>query len=151
MSYTLPEFLAHALAMENEAAERYLELADMMEAHANLDVAGIFREMHRYSIMHRDSIKEHAGQIELPQIKSWQFRWVAPTEVGDEDGFDYMMTPHDALQYARDNEERAMHFYQTVAGRTDDPEVGRLAAEFADEEKEHTEALEDWLERVPPS
>ena len=30
MSYTLPEFLAHAVALEHEAAERYLELADMM-------------------------------------------------------------------------------------------------------------------------
>lgn len=137
--------------MENEAAERYLELADMMEAHNNLDVATIFRDMYRYSIMHRDSIKEHVGEIDLPQLKSWQFRWVMPTEVGDEDGFDYMMTPHNALQYARDNEERAMHFYQTVAEGTDDPEVRRLAAEFAEEEREHTEALEDWLERVPPS
>ena len=32
MNYTLPEFLAHAIALEHEAAERYLELADMMEA-----------------------------------------------------------------------------------------------------------------------
>jgi len=151
LSYALPEFLAHALAMENEAADRYLELADMMEAHINLDVAAIFRDMHRFSIMHRDSIKEHVGEIELPQLKSWQFRWVAPTEVGDEEGFDYMMTPHNALQYARDNEERAMRFYQTVAEQTDDAEVRRLAAEFAEEEKEHTEALEDWLERVPPA
>jgi hypothetical protein len=35
MSYSLPEVLAHAIALENEAAERYLELADMMEAHRN--------------------------------------------------------------------------------------------------------------------
>ena len=151
LSYTLPEFLAHALAMENEAAERYLELADMMEAHINLDVAAIFRDMYRFSIMHRDSIKEQVGKIELPELSSTQFRWVLPTEVGDEDGFDYNMTPHNALLYARENEERAMQFYQTVAERTDDPEVKRLAAEFAEEEKEHTEPLEDWLDRVPPS
>lgn len=151
MSYTLAEFLAHALAMEDESAERYLELADMMEAHNNLDVASIFRDMHRFSIMHRDSIKEHVEDIELPVLKSWQYRWVAPTEVGDEDGFDYMMRPHNALQYARDNEERAMMFYQTVAERSDDPEVQRLGAEFAEEEKEHTAALDNWLERVPPS
>ena len=29
MNYSLPEFLAHAIALEHEAAERYLELADM--------------------------------------------------------------------------------------------------------------------------
>ena len=151
MSYSLPEFLAHALAMEGEAAERNLELADMMEAHDNLEVSGIFRDMHRFSTMHRNEIRERTGDLELPKLKSWQYRWVAPTEVGDEEGFDYTMTPHQALRYARENEERAMRFYQAVAGNSDDPEVRRLAAEFAEEEREHTEALDKWLERVLPS
>ena len=47
MSYTLPEFLAHAIAMEQEAADRYLELADMMEAHHNDAVSAVFRDMCR--------------------------------------------------------------------------------------------------------
>jgi len=64
MSYTLPEFLAHAVAMEEEAAERYLELADMMEAHRNDDVAAIFRDMNRFSNMHRDEIKARVGSID---------------------------------------------------------------------------------------
>ncbi|HRP94832.1 MAG TPA: ferritin family protein [Rhodocyclaceae bacterium] len=85
MSYSLPVFLAHAIAMEREAAERYLELADMMEAHNNLDVASLFRDMVRYSTMHGDSIVERAGKLELPKLQSWQYRWVAPTEVGDEE------------------------------------------------------------------
>ncbi len=149
MSYSLPEFLAHAIAMENEAAERYLELADMMEAHDNLDVAKVFRDMHRFSIMHRDSIIERAGTIELPKLKSWQYRWTSPPEVGDEDAFDYMMVPYHALEYARENEQRARDFYQSCTGDTDDAEVKRLAEEFAEEEQEHTDALDDWLERTP--
>jgi rubrerythrin len=48
MDYTLPEFLAHAIALEHEAAERYLELADMMEAHRNDPVSALFRDMVRY-------------------------------------------------------------------------------------------------------
>ena len=44
MDYTLPQFLAHAIALEREAAERYLELADMMEAHRNDEVAALFRD-----------------------------------------------------------------------------------------------------------
>ena len=63
MSYTMPEFLAHAIAMEREAAERYLELADMMEAHNNLEVASLFRDMVRYSNMHGDSIVERAAGV----------------------------------------------------------------------------------------
>ena len=48
MSYALPEFLAHAVALEQEAADRYLELADMMEAHRNDAVSAVFRDMTRF-------------------------------------------------------------------------------------------------------
>src|SRR3990172_7914967 len=103
MSYTLPEFLAHAIAMEQEAVDRYLELADMMEAHRNDAVSVVFRDMSRYSVMHRDSIRARAGSLELPRLKSWQYRWRTPPEVGDEDGFDYLLEPYHALRYARAN------------------------------------------------
>ena len=65
MDYTLPQFLAHAIALEREAAERYLELADMMEAHRNDEVSALFRDMVRYSRLHHDSIVERAGGIVL--------------------------------------------------------------------------------------
>ncbi len=150
MNYTLSDFLAHAVAMEDEAAERYLELADMMEAHNNLDVAAVFRDMCRYSQLHRDSIKERAGSTPLVKPHSWQFRWQSPPEVCDEEAFDYTLTPYQALHYARDNEQRAMEFYRSVAEKSDAAEVKRLAEEFAEEEQEHTAALDEWLQRTPP-
>jgi len=149
MSYTLPEFLAHAIALEKESAERYLELADMMETYNKNDVSGLFREMHRYSVMHHDSVRERAGTIELPTIKSWQYRWVTPPEMTDEDAFDRELDAFTALQYAHDNELRAMNYYQSVVDESEDSEVKRLAAEFAAEEKEHAEALERWIARTP--
>ena len=57
MSYTLPEFLAHAVALEHEAAERYLELADMMESYRNDEVSSLFRDMVGFSRLHCDEIK----------------------------------------------------------------------------------------------
>jgi len=145
MDYSLNEFLALAIAMEEEAAERYLELADMMEAHDNQKVSKLFRDMNRYSCLHRDSIKERAAAIELPSLKSWQYRWTAPSEVGGEEGFDYSMEPFDALEYARENEVRAMQFYQSVADATKDEELKTMATEFAEEETEHTQMLDDLL------
>jgi hypothetical protein len=82
MSYTLPEFLAHAVALEHEAAERYLELADMMESYRNDEVSSVFRDMVRFSQMHRDEIKARVGSIELPKLRSWQYRWSSPPEMG---------------------------------------------------------------------
>lgn len=145
MSYALPEFLAHAVALEQEAADRYLELADMMEAHRNDAVSEVFRSMTRFSQMHRDEIKARVGAIRLPQLKSWEFRWRSPPEVGGEEGFDYMIEPYNALKYARANELRAMQYYRSVAEESADAEVRRLAAEFAYEETEHVAALDKWI------
>ena len=149
MDYTLPEFLAHAIALEHEAAERYLELADMMEAHRNDLVATLFRDMVRYSRMHRDSIIERAQGVTLPKLRSWQYRWKQPAEVGGEEGFDPQLDVYNALRYALQNELRGLDFYAAVGEKTADDEVRRLATEFAAEETEHVQALEDWLAHTP--
>ncbi len=128
MSYALPEFLAHAIAMEQEAADRYLELADMMEAHRNDPVSQVFRDMCRYSEMHRDSIVERAKGVALPKLNSWQYRWRTPPEVGGEEAFDYMLEAYNALKYARGNEVRSFKYYR-----------------IAEEEREHVRALDKWL------
>ncbi|MCC6608757.1 MAG: ferritin family protein [Burkholderiales bacterium] len=148
MSYTLPEFFAHAIALENEAAERYLELADMMEAHRNDEVSTLFRDMVRFSQMHRDEIKARVGAIQLPELRSWQYRWRSSPEAGGEEAFDYTLDAHTALRYARANEVRAMEYYQRVAKESTDKEVVRLALEFASEEEGHVAALDKWLERT---
>ncbi len=149
MDYTLPVFLAHAIALEREAAERYQELADMMEAHRNDEVSALFRDMVHYSKLHHDSIVERAAGIALPALRPNQFRWSVPPEVGGEEAFDYTISAYNALRYARENEVRAMEYYTQVAQQTADKEVRRLATEFAGEETEHVEAIEDWLARTP--
>ena len=149
MDYTLPEFLAHAIALEHEAAERYLELADMMEAHRNDDVSALFRDMVRFSRLHHDSIVERARGVALPTLRSWQYRWTHPPEAGGEEAFDYTLDAYSALTYARENEARALDYYSTVGQQSSEPEVKRLAAEFAAEETEHVQALDDWLARTP--
>jgi len=149
MSYTLPEFLAHALALEQEAAERYLELADMMESYRNDAVSSVFRDMHRFSLLHRDDIRKRVGDIELPQLRSWQYRWRSPPEVGGEEAFDHTLEPYHALKYARANEVRAMEYYHSVAEQAGDAELVRLATAFAEEESEHVEALDKWIAQTP--
>lgn len=149
MSYTLPEFLAHAVALEHEAAERYLELADMMESYRNDEVSSVFRDMVHFSQMHRDEIKARVGSIELPKLKSWQYRWTTPPEMGGDEAFDYLIEPYHALKYARGNELRAMEYYRSVASGAEDTEVKRLATDFADEEAGHVASLDEWLARTP--
>lgn len=149
MDMKLPEFLAHAIALEREAAERYLELADMMESYRNDAVAATFRDMVRYSTLHHDEIVERARGVTLPELRSWQYRWRQPPEVGGDEAFDPQLNVYDALRYARENEFRAQAFYSRAAEESEEAEVRRLAAEFAAEEAEHVRALDDWLAQTP--
>jgi rubrerythrin len=149
MPYALPEFLAHAVALEQEAAERYLELADMMESYRNDPVSALFRDMHRFSVKHRDQIQARVGSVVLPLLKSWQYRWRTPPEVGGEEAFEPALDAYAALRYARENERRALAYYRSVAEEAEDPEVLRLASDFADEEAGHVAALDQWLASTP--
>ncbi len=121
MDYTLPEFLAHAITLEREAAERYLELADMMESHRNDEVSALFRDMVRYSRLHHDSIVERAGGIVLPTIGPWDYFWRTPPEAGGDEAFDYTLNAYDALRYARENELRRSSTTPAQASRPPTP------------------------------
>lgn len=152
MTTEVATFLAHALAMENEAADRYDELADTMEIHNNPAVAELFRQMAAFSRRHAESVAERAARHDLPALKSWQYRWntFEPPEVGAIEGTHYRMTPHHALSFALDNERRGRDFYAARAKDGANGELRRLAAEMAEEEAAHVAELERWLERVPP-
>ena len=72
---TLPEFLAHALAIEDEAAARYHELAALMLTHNNQVVADVFAKLAGYEAQHAAKIRELAEEVQLPPIAPWEYRW----------------------------------------------------------------------------
>jgi rubrerythrin len=150
MTTKVATFLAHALALEDEAADRYEELADVMEVHNNSEVALMFKQMSEFSRMHGLQVKQRAQGHVLPKLRSWEYRWNTPEspEAGAPENTHYLMTPWHALTFALANERRGLEFYANTAKASDDAEVRRLAAEMADEEQEHVAALERWLART---
>ncbi len=144
-------FLAHAIALEAEAAERYDELADTMEVHNNPAVAEIFRKQAHFSRLHWAEVTETAAALTLPQLKPWEYRW--QTAEGPESApverTHYLMTPYHCVHLALQNERRGHQYYADVAHRTEDPEVRRLAALFAAEEAEHVALLEKLAATIP--
>lgn len=147
----MDEFLAHAVALETEAVERYEELADNMMVHNNEDVGELFAKLADLSRQHATSILALAADRELPALKPWEFAWEgdeAP-ETGRAEDSHYLMNRTQALRLALDNERRGRDFYAGVAQKWPDPAVRVLAAEFAAEEGEHVAALERWLETAP--
>ena len=147
----LETFLAYAVALEEEAADRHDELADMMEVHNNPDVAGTFRQLAHYSRLHAAEIRARSMEHELPVIAPWDFEWegMEGPETGDIGDVNYLMSRNHALNIAMGNEQRAHDFYNLIGTDSPDPAVRALAAEFAGEEKEHLALLKKWLDNEP--
>jgi rubrerythrin len=147
---TLPEFMACAWAMENEAAMRYAEFADAMEMHNNREVAALFRTMAGYEGKHADHILEEMGWIEPPALPDDGWRWSgfeAP-ETAPIDEVHYLMQPWHALQLALAAEERAQRFFATLARAATSGSVRAAAQELEAEEREHVELVRAWLAKV---
>lgn len=146
-------FLAYSVALEEEAAARHDELADMMEVHNNPEVAATFRKLAGYSRLHAREIRDHSRGSDLPRMAPWDFGWetMEGPETADLAAVDYLMNTARALQIATGNERRAHEFYRSISEESPDAAVRALAAEFAEEEKEHLALLAKWQARVPES
>ena len=144
------EFMAHAYAMEAEAAERYAEFADSMEAHNNREVAELFRKLSRIEQRHADQILEQMGWKQSP-VTSVDVRWEGAEgpETADSTELHYLMQPYHALQIALHNERRARDFFAQLAKVTKDAGVRKGALEMEQDEAEHVRLIEEWLKRTP--
>lgn len=148
---TVEDFLAHAVALESEVAERYEDLAQSMEVHNNPDVAEVFHRLARASDKHAGEMRLRAGGVELPVVAPWEFAWgggEAP-ETPSMDGTHYLMTPYHALDLARSAEIEAQNFYTAVAENSSNSEVKKMAFEFAYEEAEHVHLVNKWIADHP--
>jgi rubrerythrin len=144
-------FLAHSIALEREAADRLMELAETMEVHNNRELHQLFTTLTTYSETHAADIKELAERENqntvLPSFKAWEYSW--PDEESPEifhyARVHYLMTAEEALQTALGVEQSAESFYDDIAKSTSNPEIKRLAEQFAREELEHARAIADQL------
>jgi rubrerythrin len=147
---TIAELMTYAYAMETEAAERYAEFADAMEAHNNPEVAELFRKLARIEHQHGEQVLQAMGWATPPPHRGG-FRWLgteAP-ESGERAELHYLMHPYHALRIAHQNEQRAYDFFSRVARSTGNAAVRRAAAEIEEEEREHVHLIEEWLKRTP--
>lgn len=150
-SFSMAELMVHALVIELEAVQSYKDLAVQMEQCGNDEVAGLFEKMSELEAGHAAKIREKAGDIELPELAPWEYRWAGlePPENIDLAGIHYLMTPHHALKLALENEMNAMAFFEAAANGSADKRIRSLAIEFAEDERQHVAWMEDWLAKYP--
>lgn len=148
---TLTEFMAMALLMETEAAQRYSELADAMDTHNNREVALLFRRMAEIETRHAQRIVTEMNWREVPVMLAGLTAWTdfeSPEATSSED-VHYLMQPYQALQLALAGEQRAERFFSHLARVADVASVRKAARELRDEEREHVALVEAWMSKVP--
>jgi rubrerythrin len=146
---TVQEFMARAWAMEDEAAERYAELAEQMRTHHNAEVAELFERMSRIEGRHRDQIMAQMGWKHAPEPGAFHWGDSEGPETTDYGELHYLMQPYHALKIALHNEERAAGFFSQLAATRLPAAVRKAAADMAEEEREHVRLIRDWLARFP--
>jgi rubrerythrin len=148
---TLDDLLIYAHELEQDAVARYQELVDQMIVHNQPELVELFQTMVRAESLHVDKVRVLASDRELPRLAPWDYRWLtqeAPESVpiGQER---YRMRPRQALELALAAEERAHAFFAHVADSSPDPAARQMAAELAEEERQHADLVREWLNLYP--
>lgn len=145
------ELLAHALAIEEDALERYVMLADQMERHNNTELREIFLKLASHEEHHAQEIRDRADYMKLPRLTLYDLKKAGNNspEAAELGEAHYKMTPWHALQMALKAEQRAFDFFEEIVSGAQDADLKRWAQEFRDEEAEHVQLVEHLLERYP--
>lgn len=145
------DLLAHAIAIEHEAAVRYAELGERMGEMGNDVVAELFLRLARLEKDHELELERRAEGLSLPRIAPGQYAWFdkgAP-ETAAHDLVLNLLTPPAALKIALDAEVRAAAFFESARKQARDPALADLAAEMAAEEGVHIAWVKSAIRRTP--
>jgi len=144
---SVEEFLAYAVNLESEAATRFGQLADAMDACGNREVGRLFRRLSDYSRLHLADARARSGFRDIPKMKPGEFIWpgLESPETAAIWAADPFMGREEALEIALDAETASYDYYKSVLDATADPEIKVMAKEFAEEESEHVAELQKWI------
>lgn len=145
------ELLAHAIAIEREAAARYAELGERM-ADLGIDTVGeLFLRLAKLEKNHEQELLRRAAGLQLPALSPAEYAWLddGSPERAPHDLVLNLLTPRSALQIALQAEERAAQFFEAARRQVGDPGLAAMAAEMAAEEGVHIAWVKSALRRTP--
>jgi rubrerythrin len=146
MMESVEEFLSYAINVEQEAAERFGQLADAMESCGNREVGKLFRCLSDYSRLHLADARARSGFRDMPVMAAQDFIWpgLESPETAAIWATDPFIGRDQALEIALDAETAGYEYYKGIFDTTTNPEIKAMAKEFAEEESEHVAELQKW-------
>lgn len=144
MIESLEELFAVAAAMEQEAIDGYVELAQRMHRENQPALAEVFEQLVAEETMHLENVGHWSQRLigKGPDLSA--LRW-EPEALFDDEGAGSiapeLLSSYRAFSTAVRNEERAFAFWTYVASQSPSAELRRAAEQMAREELDHVARL----------
>ena len=144
---SIPEFYAHALAIESEAVQRYREFEAYFTGRGDDVLAGLCHNLAVLEEEHLEALRKSCEGIELPAVNMAEHGWLAAErDEAAERAFYRVVDARQLLEIALRSECNALGFFQWVATSSPDGSVRSLAHEMAIEEMEHVNWVRNAIE-----
>lgn len=144
----LRDALDFAVIVEEEAKDRYEELADQMEIHHNEAAARFFRLMFDVETKHQSQLAEQRKSLFGADPAAVTRDMIFDIEAPEYDDARANMTERQALQVALRAEEKAYEFFGKALEQVQDPKVRELFAHLRDEELEHQRLVQKKIDKL---
>jgi len=146
---SIKDALDLAILVEEEAMDRYQELADNLDVHNTGDAAQFFRFMVGCEARHGEELREKRRELfrEEPSAVDRSMLW--DVEAPGYDATRTFMTIQDALKVAMAAERKAFEFFDGALPEVTDAEVRELFTELRQEEVEHMAMVREQMKKVP--
>jgi rubrerythrin len=147
---TLRDAMDLATLIEEEALERYEELADQLEQHRTPAAARFFRFMARQEAKHCASLAQRRARLFDKEPRTVQREMIFDVEAPEYDEARAFMSVREALATALRSERKARAFFSSALAHIADAQVRTLFEELYKEEVEHEALVLKELDKLPP-
>lgn len=145
----LRDALDLAILIEEEAKDRYEELASQMELHRTPEAAAFFRQMIRNEAKHEEELASRRQILFGDSAPRVDRAMLFDVEAPDYDEARAFMSPRRAMEVALRAERKAHDFFDAALPRIKDPEVRALFEELRTEEVEHQQMVLAQMAKLP--
>jgi len=146
---SLRDTLDLAIAIEEEAKERYDEFAEQLEAHRTPEVAKFFRFMSDNEVKHAEVLAAQRADLFGNEPSTADTSVLFDIEAPDYDGARAFMSINDALEVALNAEIKAYEFYHDALPSVSEETVKKLFVRLRDEETRHQEMIKEIMAKLP--
>jgi len=146
---SLRDTLDLAIAIEEEAKERYDEFSEQLDAHHNPEVAKFFRFMSANEVKHAEVLAAQRAELFGDEASTADTSVLFDIEAPEYDGARAFMSINEALDLSLSSEIKAYEFYHQALPSVPDETVKALFVRLRDEEVKHQTMIKEIMAKVP--